>query len=786
MANLGQMIVKIIGDTQDFESKLTKSQKVMKKFGEDMQRIGKSLTMFVTLPILGIGAAAIKSAADIEMQQAAFETMLGSAEKAKTLLQDLTDLAAKTPFQLPDLASGTKTLLAFGIELDDVLPTLKQLGDVSLGNQDYFRGLTLAFGQMSSAGRLMGQDLLQMINAGFNPLNVIAEQTGESMIALKKRMEAGAISADEVAAAFKIATSEGGQFFGGMERASETLTGKFSTLTDNVGILGRSFADILMPALKDIVDWATKLVQKWTAMDDGTKKVILVVAGLVAAVGPLAFGVGFLTTKMIALNGVMVANPAVAIAAGIAALTAALTIGIVAIVNSRRRHKEYQDQLNNTAQAMSDLTEEEQRNFRARVSQDLSASIKRMNDLQQEQIALQESYDKKLEEGIFNLQGGGIAQAALGKAIAEATEDLAEERTEFERLNNAIIEADRILDADLIPTLEDTTSEVEELGDAAGVAAAEVERLAKQHEQLNDALDARLRKGAQRQMDREQEIDAAKELLEAERLLRIEQQNAWVARMQELDKMAGKAPIVAKEEIQAQRDNTLESISLRNSIYEDQRTHLEKMRTALEEYREEQAEADRAAAEEAKRIEREKTDYILSIAQSLTSALSNLWAKQTQAKIDALVKVEGQEDAYDAKVRQIQHDAAERQNTLSTFQILANTAVAVSRVFADVAWPLSLLAAAAVGASAIAQLASLPPVPKLAQGGIVTQPTNAVVGEGGQPEIIFPLDRLQDFLGGTDGPGQHLTINFDSKPIYDGILPATRDRRIMIDARAVV
>ena len=134
MANLGQMIVKIIGDTQDFENSLTKSQRTMVKFGQDMQRIGKSMTMFVTLPILGIAAAAVKSAADLEMQQAAFQTMLGSAERARDMLDDLQTMAAKTPFQMTDLADGTKTLLAFGTAADDVLPILKQLGDISLGD----------------------------------------------------------------------------------------------------------------------------------------------------------------------------------------------------------------------------------------------------------------------------------------------------------------------------------------------------------------------------------------------------------------------------------------------------------------------------------------------------------------------------------------------------------------------------------------------------------------------------------------------------------------------------
>ena len=86
MANAGEVVVKIVGDNSELDRALTESQRKMQQAGQAMQRVGKSLTTFVTLPILAIGAAAIKSAANLELQQAAFETMLGSADKAKVLL----------------------------------------------------------------------------------------------------------------------------------------------------------------------------------------------------------------------------------------------------------------------------------------------------------------------------------------------------------------------------------------------------------------------------------------------------------------------------------------------------------------------------------------------------------------------------------------------------------------------------------------------------------------------------------------------------------------------------
>jgi tape measure domain-containing protein len=291
MSVLGDMVVRIKGDVTDFNKAIDDSEKRFKASFSNFKKLGENLTKFVTLPIIGIGVAAVKAAADMEMQQAAFETLLGSAEKAKVLLGDLTDLAASTPFQLTDLAEGAKTMLAFGIANEKILPNLQMLGDIAGGNADKLKSLTLAFSQIQSTGRLMGQDLLQLINAGFNPLTIIAEKTGKSMAQLKKDMEAGAISADMVSDAFKTATSEGGLFFGGMERASKTFKGLVSTLVDNVVALGRSIGDILLPTLKNIVGTLSDWVKRFTALDEATRLQIIQYGLLVAAIGPLILAI---------------------------------------------------------------------------------------------------------------------------------------------------------------------------------------------------------------------------------------------------------------------------------------------------------------------------------------------------------------------------------------------------------------------------------------------------------------------------------------------------------------
>ncbi|GHU43905.1 hypothetical protein FACS1894111_10290 [Clostridia bacterium] len=173
-----------------------------------------------------------KLAMDLEQNQIALETMLGSAQKASALTDKIQTFAAETPFETKGLMDSTKTLLNFGVAEEEVMGIMKQLGDISLGDEERFKSLSLVFGQVSSLGRLQGQDLLQLINAGWNPLNEISKRTGESMSVLKKRMEDGAIGLDEVRLAMSDATSEGGLFFKAMEKQSKSMKGLLGTLKD--------------------------------------------------------------------------------------------------------------------------------------------------------------------------------------------------------------------------------------------------------------------------------------------------------------------------------------------------------------------------------------------------------------------------------------------------------------------------------------------------------------------------------------------------------------------------
>lgn len=177
----------------------------------------------------------VGSSLDFEQQQANMRTLLnGDAEATDNLIGKIREYGKATVYDRSGLIEAQKTMMAFGLDAEYAFGKLKNIGDIALGDKQKMQSLALAFSQMSSTGKLMGQDLLQMINAGFNPLEVISQKTGRSMAELKEAMGKGAISAEMVAQAFEWATEEGGRFYQGAETAAQTTAGKIAKMKDQI------------------------------------------------------------------------------------------------------------------------------------------------------------------------------------------------------------------------------------------------------------------------------------------------------------------------------------------------------------------------------------------------------------------------------------------------------------------------------------------------------------------------------------------------------------------------
>ena len=282
----------------------------------------------------GAVGAITKIGAEAEQTSVAFTTLVGSETKAKGMLDEIAKFAAASPFGKLDLTENAKTMLNFGVETGRVLPLLKQLGDISGGNKDRLQSLSLVLGQVSAAGRLQGQDNLQFINAGFNPLQELAKMTGKSYAELQDKMSKGQITFENVTQAIRHATGAGGKFFGMMDKQSQTAAGKFATVKDIVIQQAVDIYGKLQPLISKILDLLIKIVP---VISSGIMKVIhgiehvidfvsrfIAMTAYAAVMGIVTAATRIWTSVQWLLNVAMSANPIGLIIIGIAALVAAV------------------------------------------------------------------------------------------------------------------------------------------------------------------------------------------------------------------------------------------------------------------------------------------------------------------------------------------------------------------------------------------------------------------------------------------------------------------------------
>ena len=277
-----------------------------------LRKLSSAALKFVSITAAIQGTKAFVSLGmEMETTKAKFEVLLGSAERAKLMIADISKFANETPYGSEELQKSAETMLGFGISADKIMPSLKMLGDIAMGDKQKLQSLTLAFSQASSTGKLMGQDLLQMINAGFNPLNEMSKQTGKSISELKDEMSKGQISAEMLEAAFRGATEEGGQFYGMMDKIGDTASGKLAVLLGDLKAKLTAMAESLLPTVNVVLDAGIKLVANFE--------------NIVAVVGTLLSPIKWLATGLFTMVKYFKENKAAAVAftAGLVALKVA-------------------------------------------------------------------------------------------------------------------------------------------------------------------------------------------------------------------------------------------------------------------------------------------------------------------------------------------------------------------------------------------------------------------------------------------------------------------------------
>lgn len=305
------------------------------RFKKWMKDITGSIPALVNpLSMIGVGVvSSVKKGMENELQKQNITSLLaGDTVAADTLFGQISEYGKNTVYDKAGLIEAQKTMMSFGLSSEKSFNTLKQIGDIAMGDANKMQSLALAFSQATSAGKLQGQDLMQLINAGFNPLQVISEHTGKSMSQLKDEMSKGQISAEMLAQAFTWATEEGGLFYQGAEKAGQTLSGRMNQMKDSVDEMLVAVFGAIEPILSPLVDFATKAI---SAIGNGISRVIGWFKN--GGTGATVFGIalGSLAAGLVAMKvQALAAAAAVKIKAAFDAMATVSTLGFKAAMDA--------------------------------------------------------------------------------------------------------------------------------------------------------------------------------------------------------------------------------------------------------------------------------------------------------------------------------------------------------------------------------------------------------------------------------------------------------------------
>jgi tape measure domain-containing protein len=232
----------------------------------EFQRIGDaSKKAFSSLPgmlgAVGVGfsaahivSASAKLAMERERMQNMFSALTGSDATAGSMMRNFVRLDRESPLSFMDIGRGAQTMMGFGMSQELLMPSLKALSEISMGNSERFQSLSLALGQVAAAGKLAGQEVLQMVNAGFNPLQEISRRTGVSMAQLKLDMEAGRVSFVQVVDAIMSSIEPGGRFHGMSEKILDTLSGQIDKVRSDFQLMSAEFGTSIIPTIRMFVE----------------------------------------------------------------------------------------------------------------------------------------------------------------------------------------------------------------------------------------------------------------------------------------------------------------------------------------------------------------------------------------------------------------------------------------------------------------------------------------------------------------------------------------------------
>lgn len=395
-------------------------------------------------------------AGNLQQADVAFTTMLWGAEAARKMLQDLSDFAANTPFELTGVRQTAKQLLAYGIEAHKIIPTLKALGDVSAGLSVPIEQVAYAYGQVKSATKLTGNDLKQFINAGVPIIQELAKNMGVAESKIKDMVSAGKIWFADVEKAFQTMSSEWGKFANLMGKQSDTMMGAWSNLQDSIDSLGEAIWSLFTGEVGGLFKWMASIVEavkEWAVAHPELTKAIVIFVGVVGG----AIGVVTALAGATAIMGAALGAAALPVL-GIAAALGAVAVAAFGVTTERQRQELYAKHL---GKSYSELQKE--------IDTNKEAMAKLTMEYQGGTITAEE-YQQKLEELEEKNKELTAAQGITTMSLEEA-------RAKIEEINNSKLSNQQKLQA------------LQEIADKAFGAAKSVEQLKKELAFLQPTID---------------------------------------------------------------------------------------------------------------------------------------------------------------------------------------------------------------------------------------------------------------------------------------------------------
>lgn len=774
-------------ETGQLDRALGGVQKRLRRTAGEFQRLGDSMSRSVSLPIIGLGAAAVKSASDLETLETSFISLAGGANEAAQLVNQLNEFTAKTPFQLEAVGNAARQLIAAGTGVDEVNQQLQFLGDIAATSGSSIDEIAAIFSKVQAKGKVELESLNQLAERGIPIFTALSEATGLPA----SELGAGAVSLDQFNETLASFAEEGGFAAGAMQRLSQTAAGKFSTALDNLKLAGAELGAELLPLIKDLLDQVVEVAQSFSRLDSGTKKLIIRLAAFAAAMGPVSKGIGGV------LNGVadlrtgfkglakqapklvgLLTNPwvlvgAAVVAAGIAVYDYTKSVDEAAIVQDRLQNAQEETRkgyIREEAEVSSLL---KQYKFYEGDLENRKAILEKLNSISPTYFGNLDAEKASYEDltSAATAYTDAIRQQAIQKAFGE---ELIEVETRRLQLAEELREKEVALadaEAALGGALRTTAIGVREGNDQRLVAGQRVNSLQREVANLKGELagEAKAYDELQAKIDRANKASAEATAKTAETDTAVASHTAtvygvgegykeWTERtgflLFNLEKLSQAIGTVNAQTIAPQQIDT--GIDRPDGLL---------------------MEDGRATLDLSGRIEQE---------ERLTSALERQ-ALVTQALQEVTGQMAGQFEAAFASIASGADSPAEAMRSLALGVI--DSAVAAASAAAIQAAAQGSLASGPlapvvlpvlIGAMTGLIRGALSTIPALAQGGLATGPTLAMVGDNASgKEAIIPFERMGEFMkmaGGGQSQQVVVTGRISGKDIVLSNQRGSRDR----------